>query len=170
MFRSTPETACSRPGVRSSRWRSLLVGLAFLPMVHMLSLNTAGSAQLIEIERDEYPALDFRATAYCDDGITKSGVQVAVGMVAADPNVIPLGSIICVEETPDRYYDGIYQVTDTGRLVKGSRIDIYIPDLEEALEFGYRGVKVTVLRRGYPAQSPMWPDVSVASEADLALN
>jgi hypothetical protein len=37
---------------------------------------------------------------------------------------------------------------DTGRLVKGNIIDIYIPSLEKAIEFGRRQVKVTVVLYG----------------------
>jgi 3D (Asp-Asp-Asp) domain-containing protein len=92
-------------------------------------------------------AMEFEATAYCDDGITKSGVPVAPGIVAADPKVLPLGSLIRLETTE---YHGIYQVLDIGGLVKGRIIDIYMPDLEEALTFGRRRVKIVVLRYGYP--------------------
>ena len=38
---------------------------------------------------------------------------------------------------------------DTGRLVKGYIIDIFIPDYELATQFGRRDVKVTILRYGF---------------------
>jgi 3D (Asp-Asp-Asp) domain-containing protein len=91
--------------------------------------------------------MEFEATAYCDDGVTKSGVPVAPGIVAADPKVLPLGSLIRLETTE---YRGIYQVLDIGGLVKGRIIDIYMPDLDEALAFGRRRVKIVVLRYGFP--------------------
>ena len=75
---------------------------------------------------------DFEATAYCVTGITKSGAKVAPGHVAADPKVIPLGSMIYVDSP---LMGGIYQVLDTGELVKGKIIDIFIPKLR-----GLRGV------------------------------
>jgi 3D (Asp-Asp-Asp) domain-containing protein len=90
--------------------------------------------------------VEFQATAYCDSGITKSGVHTSAGLVAADPKVLPLGSLIHVE-SPD--YPGIYQVMDTGRLVKGKIIDIFLPTLESAVEFGRQRVRVTVLRYGF---------------------
>jgi 3D (Asp-Asp-Asp) domain-containing protein len=90
--------------------------------------------------------IEFQATAYCDSGITKSGVHTSAGLVAADPRVLPLGSVIHVE-SPD--YPGIYQVMDTGRLVKGNIIDIFLPSLESAVEFGRQKVRVTVLRYGF---------------------
>ena len=88
----------------------------------------------------------FKATAYCLTGITKSGVPVAPGHVAADPRIIPLGSMIYVESP---LMSGIYQVTDTGRLVKGKIIDIFMPSYRKSIEFGRRNVKVKVLRYGY---------------------
>ena len=92
---------------------------------------------------------DFKATAYSITGITKSGVPVAPGQVAADPRVIPLGSMIYVESP---LMSGIYQVTDTGRLIRGKIIDIFIPNYRKSVEFGRRDVKVKVLRYGYPAE------------------
>ena len=89
---------------------------------------------------------DFEATAYCVTGITKSGAKVATGHVAADPKVIPLGSMIYVDSP---LMSGIYQVLDTGELVKGKIIDIFIPSYEACVEFGRRGVKVQVLRYGF---------------------
>ena len=94
---------------------------------------------------------NFKATAYSITGITKSGVPVAPGHVAADPRVIPLGSMIYVESP---LMSGIYQVTDTGRLIKGKIIDIFMPNYRKSIEFGRRNVKVKVLRYGYGADDP----------------
>lgn len=88
----------------------------------------------------------FHATAYSITGITKSGVPVESGHVAADPKIIPLGSVIYVETT---LMCGVYQVTDTGKLVKGRTIDIFIPNYKRSVEFGRRNAKVKVLRYGY---------------------
>ncbi|MDR0310322.1 MAG: 3D domain-containing protein [Acidobacteriota bacterium] len=94
---------------------------------------------------------NFQATAYNITGITKSGLPVAPGHVAADPRVIPLGSMIYIESA---LMGGIYQVTDTGRLIKGRIIDIFIPNYNESIEFGRRKVKVEVLRYGYGDDDP----------------
>lgn len=91
----------------------------------------------------------FQATAYCVTGITKSGIHVAPGHVAADPRVIPLGSMIYIDSP---LMGGIYQVLDTGALIKGKIIDIYIPSYEQCLEFGRRMVKVKVLRYGFQGE------------------
>jgi peptidoglycan DL-endopeptidase CwlO len=88
----------------------------------------------------------FHATAYCLTGLTTTGVPAAPGYVSADPKVIPLGSMIYVE-TP--LMSGIYQVMDTGELIKGKIIDIFIPSYEACKEFGRRVVTVKVLRYGF---------------------
>jgi 3D (Asp-Asp-Asp) domain-containing protein len=93
----------------------------------------------------------FHATAYCLTGITKSGIAVSPGHVAADPKVIPLGSVIYVDSP---FMGGIYQVLDTGELVKGKIIDIFIPSYERCKEFGRRMVKVKVLRYGFRGDPP----------------
>jgi len=99
------------------------------------------------------PLEDFHATAYCVTGITKSGVAVSPGHVAADPRVIPLGSMIYVE-SPLMGVEGIYQVLDTGALVKGKIIDIFMPSYERCKEFGRRMVKVKILRYGFLGDPP----------------
>ena len=43
---------------------------------------------------------------------------------------------------------GIYRVTDSGPMIKGKRLDVYIPGWARAVEFGRKAVKVTVLRYG----------------------
>jgi len=111
------------------------------------ALYAAQLAQKTEAEKME----DFKATAYCVTGVTKSGVPVAPGHVAADPKIIPLGSMIYVESP---LMSGLYQVTDTGRRVKGKIIDIFMPSYRRSVEFGRRNVKIKVLRYGYEDEDP----------------
>jgi 3D (Asp-Asp-Asp) domain-containing protein len=94
---------------------------------------------------------DFQATAYCIKGISRSGIMIAPGHVAADPRIIPLGSMIYVDSP---LMGGIYQVLDTGALIKGNIIDIFIPSYERCKEFGRRMVKVQVLRYGFLGRDP----------------
>jgi len=122
--------------------RLALVSSLFLLGHHAADGTTVQTLNLIPLPSSP---MEFEATAYCDDGITKSGVAVARGIVAADPRVLPLGSLIRLESTD---YQGVYRVMDTGALVKGCIIDIYMPDLYEALEFGRRKVQIVVLRYG----------------------
>lgn len=90
--------------------------------------------------------LDFSATAYCNFGITKSGVWVQRGIIAIDPDIIPLGSIVEVEAGK---YTGLYLALDTGLLIQGPIIDIYMPTVGEAVEFGRQRVKLRIIRRGW---------------------
>lgn len=95
----------------------------------------------------------FTATAYCKGTTTRAGTSVVTGTAAADPRVLPLGSIIRIDGT-DARTDGLWVVLDTGPGVKGYRVDLYIWSCTDALDFGRRPVTVTVLRRGWtPAQS-----------------
>jgi hypothetical protein len=66
-------------------------------------------------------------------------------LIAADPSVLPLGSRVRVEAGS---WSGEYLVADTGGAVKGRRIDIWTPTTREAMQFGRRVVKLTVLEFG----------------------
>jgi 3D (Asp-Asp-Asp) domain-containing protein len=96
--------------------------------------------------------LPFRATAYCKGITTASGVAVRTGIAAADPTMLPVGSVIDVA-APDPKYSGIYTVMDTGPAVKGRLIDIYMWSCHEALAFGRTPIEVTVLRLGWNPQA-----------------
>ena len=95
----------------------------------------------------------FQVTAYCKGDTTASGVRVRSGIAAADPKLLPQGSVIQLEGLPDEY-DGIYTVLDTGPAVSGREIDIYMWSCVDALALGRRPAAVTVLRLGWdPATS-----------------
>jgi 3D (Asp-Asp-Asp) domain-containing protein len=119
-----------------------------------LMRERASSSAEISPDSDAAALENFHATAYCLSGITKSGVAVAPGHVAADLKVIPLGSMIYVDSP---LMGGIYQVLDAGTLVKGKVIDIFIPSYERCKEFGRRMVKVKVLRYGFHGDSSEKP-------------
>jgi 3D (Asp-Asp-Asp) domain-containing protein len=90
--------------------------------------------------------MKFIATAESVSGITAKGTHTHEGIVAADPDVLPLGSLIRV--TGAGPYSGIYTVTDTGPLVQGRHIDIYMDDEHEAKQFGRQTVYVRIILRG----------------------
>lgn len=60
-------------------------------------------------------------------------------VVAVDPRVIPLGTIVEIEGY------GRYVAADTGGAIKGNRIDIHFKTVQECLNFGRRNVKVNIL-------------------------
>jgi len=92
--------------------------------------------------------LDFQATAYCKGRTTASGVVVRSGVAAADPALLPVGSVLNVT-TDTTKYNGIYTVMDTGPAVQGRILDLYMWSCHEALAFGRKQVQVTVLRLGW---------------------
>jgi 3D (Asp-Asp-Asp) domain-containing protein len=96
--------------------------------------------------------LDFVATAYCKGDTTSAGVSVQSGIAAADPNLLPEGSVIQLDGAPTRYLC-IYTVMDTGPSVNGRHVDLYMWSCTEALDFGLRDVKITVLRLGWNPQN-----------------
>lgn len=91
------------------------------------------------------PPANYVATAYSLRGRTASGRPVAKGIIAADPRHLPLGSRVRLDAGA---YSGEYLVADTGSLVRGRRIDIWTPSTREAMRFGRRTVKLTVLSLG----------------------
>ena len=87
-------------------------------------------------------ARSFKAIAYCLRGKTASGGGVRRGIVAADPRVLPLGTRIYVNAGA---YSGTYTVTDTGGVIKGNILDVWVPSCSEAIKFGRRSITVSVL-------------------------
>jgi len=88
----------------------------------------------------------YLATAYDQSGVTASGLYTHRHVVAADPNLLPIGSIIRIKHAGR--YSGEYVVADTGQKIVGRRLDIYIPNLAACKKFGVRSVKVKVIRLG----------------------
>ena len=92
--------------------------------------------------------LQFSATAYCKGETTASGVEVRTGIAAADPGLLPVGSVVTVT-TDNARYNGVYTVMDTGPAVQGREVDLYMWSCTEALAFGRKAVQLTVLRLGW---------------------
>ena len=92
--------------------------------------------------------LTFGATAYCKGTTTASGVNVRSGIAAADPALLPVGSVVQVD-APGTRNDGVYTIMDTGPLVNGRHLDLYMWSCTEALAFGRAAVAIDVLRLGW---------------------
>jgi 3D (Asp-Asp-Asp) domain-containing protein len=90
----------------------------------------------------------FKASAYSIHGRTRSGVRTAPGTMAADPRVLPLGTVVQVNAGK---YSGVYTVHDTGGAIKGNRVDVWLPTNKEARRFGRRAIKLVVLQ--YPSSN-----------------
>jgi 3D (Asp-Asp-Asp) domain-containing protein len=85
----------------------------------------------------------FVATAYCLGTTTATGVSVRRGFVAADPAVLPLGSVIRVQQSGR--YDGVYTVMDTGPKVRGRHVDLFVESCAAARQFGRRTIRVSIV-------------------------
>lgn len=82
----------------------------------------------------------FRVTAYCDIGITASGVPSGAGQCAA-PADIPFGSRIYVPEL-----DATFVVTDrTHKRFRHNTVDLFIPSKSRCLEFGRHYLECVIL-------------------------
>jgi len=81
----------------------------------------------------------FESTCYCETGITASGLEAGAGRVAVDPLVIPLGTNLQI----DGY--GFAVAADTGELIKGKMIDVFLPACSACIQWGRRQVKVKIM-------------------------
>jgi len=81
------------------------------------------------------------ATAYTYTGnTTATGQTTARGIIAVDPSVIPLGTRLYVEG----YGYGIAQ--DTGGVINGNIIDLFMESNAECLRWGRKTVRVFILK------------------------
>jgi len=107
--------------------------------------NAIGAPRLTRAVR----SLEMLATAYdagpADNsfehaGVTKLGWRTRRGIVAVDPKVIPLRSLLYVEGY------GLAWAGDVGGAIKGVRLDLCFNTTEEAREWGKRKVWAYVLQ------------------------
>ncbi len=70
------------------------------------------------------------------NGITATGFRARKGIVAVDPSVIPLGTVIYIEGY------GQALAADTGGWIKGNRIDLCYDSLDECYRYGRRKIYV----------------------------
>src|SRR5690606_39187560 len=102
----------------------------------------------------EYFRLNVTAThytAFCNTGcigITYTGIDVSDTItppetngrriVAVDPNVIPLHSLVLIDGEE-------FQAEDTGGAIKGNRIDILVRTKKEAYQLGVKELEIIVI-------------------------
>jgi 3D (Asp-Asp-Asp) domain-containing protein len=94
----------------------------------------------------------FEATAYCIEGTTASGAETERGIVAADPDVLPFGTVIRIRGL--KSHNGVYTVKDSGRTIKGREIDLFMPSCAAAKKFGRQPVTVSIVRRATAQARP----------------
>jgi len=80
-----------------------------------------------------YTEWDDRLIYYPAFRLTKSGVvPTNFQTIAADPNVLPLGTVVYIPKYTDMPNNGFFVVEDTGGKIIGNRIDVYINDVRQA--------------------------------------
>jgi 3D (Asp-Asp-Asp) domain-containing protein len=147
--------------ISNSFWRKVVatvgaaVGLVFVYETTIRdSRYAARQATMAETASIPQPGsrLRFTATAYCKGETTASGVSVRTGIAAADPALLPVGTVVRID-TPDEKLDGIWTIMDTGPAVQGRTVDLYLWSCHEALRFGRRPIQLEVLRLGWNPQN-----------------
>src|SRR3954452_4689638 len=138
-------------------WRRSIVtaiaAVGFVSFYEVTALDSKYVARLASVHETSGPPLPgarlaFSATAYCKGIVTASGVPAQSGVAAADPELLPVGSVIEIDSLPPKY-NGIYTVMDTGPSVQGREVDVYMWNCNEALAFGRKPIRLTVLRLGW---------------------
>lgn len=122
-------------------------------------LALGGVAVQLDIEAEDTTGrpetVTYILTAYCPCRIccgvwadkrpggvvyTASGEVAREGVtVAADPDVLPIGTVIEIDGLGQRV------VQDTGSAVKGRHIDVYFTDHHAALQFGRQERKIKIV-------------------------
>lgn len=119
------------------------------PIDHIVIAGTLGRKITSRGENVRYAfSRVFEITAYTHTGNpTRTGVMPKVGHVAVDPRVIPLNSTIFIDFSGRwNHLDGFYKATDTGGVILGDIVDIFMDTEEEAIRFGRRRARVYLVR------------------------
>lgn len=121
--------------------------ISFAVGVIMAAAMASIPAPAPEAEEPSIYAGEFTITAYCpcrkccgvwSDGLTATGVPAVDGVVAVDPEVIPLGSTVVIDGQE-------YLAADTGSGVKGLHVDVCTDSHEAAMAFGKRTADVWII-------------------------
>ncbi|HET8678937.1 MAG TPA: 3D domain-containing protein [bacterium] len=145
-----------RPGVRTHRLaittsdgvvidrRNLASVITLPPQDHVVHVGM----RRMFADRGEFAGkevVQMEATAYAPwhgegvNDITAIGLKARYGVVAVDPTVIPLRSVLFIEGY------GRAVAGDTGGAIKGYRIDLCYDTVREAYQFGRRPVRVYII-------------------------
>ncbi len=131
------------------RLRALMLGL----LLTAVSPGVVGASEAVLPAFQGRPDLKVTATAYTSGpestgkrpghpqyGLTFTGTRAREGRtIAVDPGLIPLGSRVYIHELR-----GFRYAEDTGGAIHGHRIDLFMNEVPEALEWGMRDLHLSV--------------------------
>ena len=106
------------------------------PVKEIIERSTVGTIKGKEYSRK----FTVKAYSYTGGGRTASGLPAAVGRIAVDPRVIPLGTKVYVEGY------GFATAADTGGNIKGNTIDVYYNSTGQCRSWGCRHVTIYILK------------------------
>lgn len=116
----------------------------------MLNGEKIGYTAIVNMEATAYD-LSYESTGKNPGdtgyGITYTGTHAKPGTVSVDPDVIPLGTELYIKSLDGSKDYGFACAEDIGSAIKGNRIDLFMSDNQEALNFGIRNVRVYILEK-----------------------
>jgi 3D (Asp-Asp-Asp) domain-containing protein len=105
------------------------------PSSRAVSRGTYTRAKVVTMESTAYtPSAGRKNPTFR----TATGTKAEYGVVAVDPKVVPLGTLMYIEG----YGFGVAE--DTGGAIKGNKIDVCIENRREAMAWGRRKVRVHI--------------------------
>lgn len=126
----------------------------YLTEIEIKGLEIKNEVDVLSVEEVKYET--YEITAYTSGyestgkkpshpqyGITASGERVKENYTIACPRSMDFGTEIYIP-----YFDNVFVCKDRGGAITGNRIDVYIEDLSEALEFGRQDLDVQILEQG----------------------
>ena len=105
--------------------------------------HTVSNPEKVTTSGKEFVA-EATAYSYKEAGLsyyTAMGIDLRSNpnVIAVDPSQIPLGTLV---EVPGY---GVAIAGDTGGDIKGNRIDLHYPEVQQALDFGRRKITIKVM-------------------------
>lgn len=146
--------------------------IAMVPHRFKIAMDIEGTGRLLNGRVVNFAGVkDKRVRYHLSGNLYGDGVGacalIPFHTLAADPRILPLGSVVRIDETvgmrlPDgTLHDGIWRVEDIGGAIKGYRIDLFVGD----------GNQGEVLRRqGIGHMQPLTLRLVSPPQADSCVN
>lgn len=105
-----------------------VIGAAKAPSKYVKSLLVKSTAYSPTVEETD-----------SNPWVTASGLRSSFGVIAVDPKVIPMGTLVYVEGY------GYAVAGDTGGAIKGNKIDVFFYSTSDSQKWGVRTVRIYIL-------------------------